>query len=650
MSTAKHFAVLIGVDFYIRKPLKSCVRDIELVEGYLRERKFDLDLTKLTASTPTTQESDRSSPIESGESLATIENVKKSLRRMISQSTPGDYIYVHFSGHGTVLPDGQLALVLYGCEDAGNGWLRDCLSGRELAELLNEAVTKGVKVLLVLDCCFSGKMTRRRPPDAVRYLPSVPLSATRSVGSQPPQAYDDFFRSDVTFRGASTCANWILDPKGYTILTACAPTQETHGLNTGDGMLYGAFTLVLIWTLRKLGSLNMSHMAIYQFICATFRAMESPQVPQLKGAGDFSFFGHLQSPDDSVFPVSQLSSGAIIVQAGEIMGVHENDKLVLSPLGVFGNKIWREKHRLATARNVGGVTARVELDDCNSGLIGRVWVARLLKFCEGSVNASEDTNGKRLGSPADGFKEHSLPVQKEVLLPPGFQKDTAPFHATINDQGRFEVRDSEGQLVDFDAISFLQAHSPGSRAQIVHVLAYLTRYHDIVRMNCSKENEKVRNAINVRLCNKLGAPLSDAEAINVDNEQVLELLITNHGEQPLFANIFLLGGDWEITNMLEAQNTLLPPVHQVTGEDNQGIELKFIMEIPEQSAARGINSCENILKVFVTTKPVPLGNLAAVRPLLRGSPAEREDDLPDSWVARTFHIRTTKRPATSPSI
>ncbi|KAI0534862.1 hypothetical protein GGR58DRAFT_34714 [Xylaria digitata] len=651
MSSPKHFAVLIGIDFYIRQPLHSCVRDIDLVEGYLKtlrqENRFNLlDITKLTASNPTSQESGLRVPPESNETLATLQNIKENLSRVASESTEGDYVYVHFSGHGTVSRDGEPALVPFGCEDGGNGPLRDCLAGIDLAKLLNEAVIKGVKVLLALDCCFSGKMPRHRPPDAVRYIPFVSLSDTESAKLQPHQAHQGVFPSDTTFRGASARANWLMDPKGYTILTACGPAQTTHGLNFGGGRLHGAFTYVLVRALQRLGSLNMSHMVVFQFICAMFRAMESPQVPQMKGSGDFTFFGNLHGPDDSFFPIVKLSSGKIIVQAGEIMGVHENDKLALSPLSVFTSENWDHKYGLATARNVGGVTAEVKLDSFDSTQIGSGWIARLLKLCEDVPTISDPPDGKPLSSLADGLREKGQHLQEDVLLPPGFTGATAPFKATINDQGRFEIRDREGRRVDFDALSLLPAHSPSIRAQVLRVLAYLTRYHDIVNTKPLKESETLRNAVDIRLCKESGGPFPDAEVINVEDGEVLRLSIINNGEQSIFVNIFCLTGGWEIENMLAAENTLLPP--QKSTEGDQDLELGFRMTVPEQCILRGINSCEDIFKVFLTTRQVPLANLAAVRPLLRGSPAKWEDDLRDSWIARTLRIHTTKKSTPPP--
>lgn len=67
----------------------------------------------------------------------------------------GDFVYIHYSGHGTRLPSG-LALVLLSEDGRGSRYLR----GRNLASDLHNMVKKGLRVTLVLDCCFSGSVVR----------------------------------------------------------------------------------------------------------------------------------------------------------------------------------------------------------------------------------------------------------------------------------------------------------------------------------------------------------------------------------------------------------------------------------------------------------------------------------------------------------
>ena len=59
--------------------------------------------------------SEPSGPDETPELWPTYGNVTSSLKEMSSRAKAGDFIYIHYSGHGTRIPNsstGDLALVL----------------------------------------------------------------------------------------------------------------------------------------------------------------------------------------------------------------------------------------------------------------------------------------------------------------------------------------------------------------------------------------------------------------------------------------------------------------------------------------------------------------------------------------------------------
>ena len=107
-------ALLIAADCYLpnRLPegsypnLGGCVRDVQLVEDFLRERlhlKEDR-LVKLTSTNVGT-----SAPPEPPERRPTYENIIAAFKDLTQKADPGDHVYVHYSGHGgrttTLLPE-----------------------------------------------------------------------------------------------------------------------------------------------------------------------------------------------------------------------------------------------------------------------------------------------------------------------------------------------------------------------------------------------------------------------------------------------------------------------------------------------------------------------------------------------------------------
>lgn len=45
-----HFAILIGIDAYSEKPLKSCVRDVKEIEKHLKNMPIPVHIQMLTAA------------------------------------------------------------------------------------------------------------------------------------------------------------------------------------------------------------------------------------------------------------------------------------------------------------------------------------------------------------------------------------------------------------------------------------------------------------------------------------------------------------------------------------------------------------------------------------------------------------------------
>ncbi|RSL89476.1 hypothetical protein CDV31_015880 [Fusarium ambrosium] len=295
-ATTTHYALLIGIAYYREKPLKGCVNDVRELEKLLQKHRQNIDIKTLTA-TPTTPVSYH--PAEDESSLPTYDNVLSSLDSIISRASSGDFVYVHFSGHGTTVepksngdrkPDastGDLALVLFDKGPDGVRYLR----GQELSISLKRAVDKGLKLTLVLDCCFSGSVVRN--DDSVRGLP-YDVEVDRRY---PPFQWTNTFTGDdaalyPTKRGASMRTNWVINPSGYTVFAACGPSEESEELSTGAGH-HGALTYFLLRAFDRIGRVGGRLSHLYAHLCARFRERLPDQKPMLYGNKRLGFFEDL---------------------------------------------------------------------------------------------------------------------------------------------------------------------------------------------------------------------------------------------------------------------------------------------------------------------------------------------------------------------
>ncbi|WP_406287965.1 caspase domain-containing protein [Embleya sp. NBC_00896] len=142
------YSFLVGIDTYPVTPLKGCVNDVDAVERRLDRMGLRAPAVRVLRNRE-----------------ATHAAVLAGLRTHLGQAGAGDTALFWFSGHGI---DGRTddptegtgrgqALVCADSLDPGGF----CLPDKELGALLDDIARKGVHVVAVLDCCYSGGATRR---------------------------------------------------------------------------------------------------------------------------------------------------------------------------------------------------------------------------------------------------------------------------------------------------------------------------------------------------------------------------------------------------------------------------------------------------------------------------------------------------------
>ncbi|KAJ5720226.1 caspase [Penicillium malachiteum] len=329
-TVVKHYAILIGVDAYLSGPLTSCVRDIQMIQKCLEDKLGSVEHTLIASKSP---DPEIITPLEDPERWPTCYNVTSVFERVTSQAKPKDYVYIHYSGHGTRLPPcfdlsnqstGDLALVLLEGDQSPEIFLR----GPRLARLLKEMVDKGLVLTLVLDCCFSATVYRNNGP-GVRYLPYGLVAA--STHSLDPKDIHIERSTHPTNRDVSMRDNWLLEPERYAILAACGPDENAKG-GSEKGLTYRALSYFLSRTLSDHG-LGRKHKEIYRHIRAMFWDSSMVQHLVLYGNGGQSFFNPLKSHRGvrSIYIIKR--EGSLQLLAGEAHGLHDGDQFTVSPSG-----------------------------------------------------------------------------------------------------------------------------------------------------------------------------------------------------------------------------------------------------------------------------------------------------------------------------
>jgi hypothetical protein len=162
----ENYALLIGANEYRnldeRWWLNGPANDVELVRDYLlTEAPVPFAADNVTLLTDNVE----------GVQPATLAAIRAAFADLTEKAQPGDFIYLHFAGHGTQAPatedqtelDGLDELFLpvdIGKWDDGVGHVENALVDDEIGRLIDGLRAKGADVWVVFDSCHSGTATR----------------------------------------------------------------------------------------------------------------------------------------------------------------------------------------------------------------------------------------------------------------------------------------------------------------------------------------------------------------------------------------------------------------------------------------------------------------------------------------------------------
>lgn len=656
-----HWAIIVGINYYPSdRCLQGSVRDAQTARHHLKDRDLPVDINILTATTPVSGRT----PPEQPERWPTYANVVSGLRRILDIAQPGDLVYLHYSGHGARLPSdaqsgsntsGELALVLFEDDDVGSRYLR----GPHLATALRKMVDKGLTVTLVLDCCFSGSVARHSDwhgldVRCIDYNPKITIAE--------PQIHEkSIFSSNGTSRDAHAERDWLVDPKGYTILSACGPYERAYEVNVEGQGRRGALSHFLFSTLRSLGAsgLDVTHQSLHEHLRTRFHASWPQQTPMRYGNTNLSFFGQLISkPEISYFSVYKTEDGRICLRAGGVHGIYQGDEFVLLPFGEFGQTTEQrmEPAAVLTAQTVRSfesdliaVTPELEI----TAKIATGWRARAITCSSPRkirVRLATDMNDQ-------GQWKDNCQKLRYLHLVTEIESQPCMFNVVINKNGEYEVLNSVCDPVI--GLPAMPATSVDAMAQVVNILDHLSTF---------KYFEGVENPLPSKYFDSLFSltthSASDAcSTFAVSHGDLWGFNIENTSEKPLYMAIYNFSPLWEVTNLASGAGgdsyLVVPPRD---GEVNGMKEIRLRMEVPDELLQTGSRvQCEDIVKVFVTSKPISFPTFVLPKMSLDFKQAGRQnrglndlffleelqmhlrgdnDAIEEEWVTRNFIIQS----------
>ena len=604
------WALLIGINYYPdddeTSPLEGCIRDVEQLQQHLEGReKIHTILLKASIG----NEDDSKKPCEDENQWPTLYNVRASVSRIISQATTGDLVHIHFSGHGvrrkTKTEDfgdhenGDLALVLY--DPVSNVRY---LQGLELARMLEEMVDKGLRPVLVLDCCHSGAVLRDAQDQNGKIREAVYNAEIDRQSSNP-----DISRKKFTYkapkRDAKAYPNWFLNPDGYAILTACGPNEISRELTFGDGCKIGPLSYFLLLALKSMQRRNarISLKSIHDYVSVQFHAGLIKQTPRRYGNQSACLLSNADLGCDPLETRVRWQGNQLILEAGQVHAVAENDEYrIQAP--------WKDDDKSTTpiicgVKTVNAFSSVLEAVnvDTDISVIKTAWRAVPCTHLPNryiSVELSSQLQHDQWQDEiaASYFLKASVSVSQPLL----------GVYIDIKDESEYQILDKSRCKIP--GLPTIPTVSPSAISDTIKILDHVAKFKHIERIENRVPDLEFEQDIKIELADSKGYTVDSMGSLCVSHGENIELRCLNLSKKPAYLSVINLTPLWRIDNILKKKYGNykdLPAWEGFTQHVADTKPLKITMTIPE--VLKDLSECSDVIKVFVTSKPVSLSSL-----------------------------------------
>ena len=263
-------ALLIGINRY-RIPgsdLRGCVNDVRNMRSVLTSY-YDFRSSDITLLT---------------DLAATTKAMRAAIAGLVKGAKKGDALLLHYSGHGSNVPDDNgdeadrrdeilCPTDLDWKDPLRDDWLRTTL----------DKLPAGVNLTVIMDCCHSGTNTRAiQPPDAPsipRYLPNPwDIMAEESNRKLRGKVVGQL---RVSSRAARKKRDVVNADVPELLITGCRDTQTSADAYIG-GTYNGALTYYVVQTIKEANG-QLSYRELHDRTVTKLKKGGYDQVPQLEG-------------------------------------------------------------------------------------------------------------------------------------------------------------------------------------------------------------------------------------------------------------------------------------------------------------------------------------------------------------------------------
>lgn len=563
----ENYALLIGANEYRnldeRWWLNGPKNDVEMVRDYLlAEAPVPFAADHVTMLTDGVE----------GVQPATLQAILDAFADLTAKAQPGDFIYLHFSGHGTQAPATDDATELDGLDELflpvdigqwndGVGHVENALVDDEIGTMVDALRAKGADVWVVFDSCHSGTATRAvetgdddvrtrqldpsvlgMDPDLLDEVASRSIEDPRAAPEPPVDVAAGGDGAFVAFYAAQT--NEVTPEKK---LPKGKPDRKPHGV----------FTYTLFETIAEHPGATYGQIA--EEVLRKYAVKNlAKSTPLFEGDLDAVAFS-----GDAAAPVTQWQATAegdgFTIPAGELHGISQGD--ILAVMASAADETAAALGYVQVSRTDTFTTTATPVEHEGKALPAELPKGLMLRKLDDAVDFTLTVALPPAGSaPADALLAQIATLQEVVgqrlvFVEPGAEADLRL--AVIPDSPRPDaiwVLPSTGLAEDLAATPSVSAGDKSAEdlaLTLGDTLSMMARALNLMKLGAAvgdgglnvEVEMLTRNAENPALT---PLPFSPVPVLLPADE--VHVLAKNHSDQPVDVNVLYVGADYSITH------------------------------------------------------------------------------------------------------
>lgn len=195
----------------------------------------------------------------------------------------------------------------------------------------------------------------------------------------------------------------------------------------------------------------------------------------------------------------------------------------------------------------------------------------------------------------------------------------------------------------------ISTHSEDSMLRLLDILEHLAKFELVKELT---HNSTFQNSFITQLLTP-SDEFAAGEVARVTTGDQVVFKVQNVGSRTLYIHIYDMCPRWQIQNIVRGGYHILPPQKPLEGYSGT-LKTKLRTKLPPDLEETGQEVCEDVLKVFITSRPMsflslelpklggPHGEVKGLSPS-RISSDNVVDDLAEDWAALGFVIRISAK-------